>query len=79
MSAGHPQLIQTSDIMVLNLNPFVVNILTSVSRKRLLSNMNNGFYNQCIIFGSCEMQLLNLSRIFDCFSRIFGKVVFNLK
>ena len=29
----HPQLIQTSDIMVLNLNPFFVNILTSVSRK----------------------------------------------
>ena len=24
-------------------------------------------------------QMLNLSRIFDCFSRRFGKVVFNLK
>ena len=33
ISNGHPQLIQTLDIMVLNLNPFVVNILTSVSRK----------------------------------------------
>ena len=48
-------------------------------QNKLLSIMDSGFYNQCIIFGTCEMQLLNLSRIFDCFSRIFGKVVFNLK
>ena len=34
MNAGHPQLIQTSDIMVLNLNPFVVNILTSESLEK---------------------------------------------
>ena len=47
--------------------------------KKMLSIMDNGFCNQCIIFGTCEMQLLNLSRIFDRFSRIFGKVVFNLK
>ena len=34
-------------------------------------------------FVTCEMrllnQMLNLSRIFDCFSRRFDKVVFNLK
>ena len=32
--------------------------------------MDKGFYNQCIIFGTCEMrllnQMLNLNRIFDC-------------
>ena len=63
MNAGHPQLIQTLDIIVLNLNPFVVNILTSESLEKIIIIMDNGFYNQCIIFGTCEMQLLNLSQI----------------
>ena len=42
-----------------------------------------GVYNSCIIFRTCEMRLLNqmlhITRIFDCFSRRFGKVVFDLK
>ena len=38
--------------------------------------MDNSFYNQCIVFGICEMRRLNqMSNI----SRRFGKVVFNLK
>ena len=41
--------------------------------------MDKGFYNHCIIFSTCEMrllnQMLNLSRIFECFSRRFDKVV----
>ena len=45
--------------------------------------MDKGFYNQCILFGTCEMRLLNkildLCLIFDCFSSRFDKVVFNLK
>ena len=45
--------------------------------------MDKGFYNWCIIFATCEMrllnQILNLSRISDCFSRRFDKVVFDLK
>ena len=45
--------------------------------------MDNSFYNLCIIFGTCEVRRLNemsnQSRIFDCSSGRFGKVVFNLK
>ena len=38
--------------------------------------MDNSFYNQCIVFGICEMRRLNkMSNL----SRRFGKVVFNLK
>ena len=35
--------IQTSDMMVPNLNPFIVNI--SSLYKKLLPNMHKGFYN----------------------------------
>ena len=45
--------------------------------------MDEGFYNKCVIFGTCKMrfllQMLNLSRIFNCFGRRFDKVVFKLK
>ena len=45
--------------------------------------MDKGLYNLSIIFVTCEMrlldQMLNLSRNFDCFSRRFDKVLFNLK
>ena len=45
--------------------------------------MDEGFYNWSIIFSRCEIRLLNkmlnLSRIFDCFSSRFDKVVFKLK
>ena len=36
MNAGYPQLIQTLDIIVLNLYPFVVNILTSESLEKII-------------------------------------------
>ena len=36
MNAGHPQLIQTLDIIVLKINPFVVNILTSESLEKII-------------------------------------------
>ena len=50
-------MIQTSVMMVPGLTPFVVYI-PSLS-KNFFFNMDKGFYNLCIIFGTCEMRLLN--------------------
>lgn len=73
---------QTWDIMVPNLTSVAVKIPSLLNN--LLSNMDKSFYNQCIIFGTCEIllplnQMSNLiSRILACFSRRLGKVIFKL-
>ena len=59
-----------------NLTPFVVNI-PSLQKNSFIHSLINAL---CSV-RTCEMlnQMLNLSRIFDCFSPRFDKLVFNSK